>query len=140
VRARGLARGALAVAALAGVLLAGVAACQRPVSPAAEGKPGVSAKVSEDLLALYEAHRAGRQRTGELSLMRVVGDRVLIDAVAAGETAALQAELAALGAMNIAAAGRMVSAELPIAAIPRLESLESLKFVTPVRARGGPPR
>lgn len=143
-RADGLARAVVAVAALAGALLPGVAACQRPVAPAAEApgevKPGVSAKISEDLLALYQAHRDGRQRTGELSLIRVIDDRVIVDAVAAGETQALQADLASLGMRNLAAAGRLVSGELPIAAIPRLEALDSLKFVNPAYARRAPAR
>jgi subtilisin family serine protease len=58
----------------------------------------------------------------------VVGDWVTIDAVAAADPSALEAELIALGARDTAIAGRLVSARLPIAAIPSLEGVASLQF------------
>src|SRR5918994_3912149 len=50
----------------------------------------------------------------------VPGDWVTIDAVAAGDPSALEGELLVLGARDTAIAGRLVSARLPIAAIPSL--------------------
>ena len=58
----------------------------------------------------------------------VVGDWVTIDAVAAGDPSDLEAELIALGAANTAIAGRLVSARIPIAAIPSLEGVAPLRF------------
>ncbi len=58
----------------------------------------------------------------------VTGDWVTIDAVAADDPAALEAELIALGATNTAVAGRLVSARIPITAIPSLEGVASLQF------------
>jgi hypothetical protein len=58
----------------------------------------------------------------------VSGGWVTIDAVAAADPSALEAELLALGARNTAIAGRLVSAEFPIAAIPLLEGVTPLRF------------
>jgi hypothetical protein len=57
----------------------------------------------------------------------VIGDWVTIDATAAADPVALQAELIALGARNTAIAGYTVSAKLPIAAISSLEGVASLQ-------------
>jgi len=61
----------------------------------------------------------------------VTGDWVTIDAVAAADPSVLEAELIALGARDTAVAGRLVSARLPIAAIPSLEGVVSLQFARP---------
>jgi len=53
---------------------------------------------------------------------------VTVDAVAAGDPTELEGELIALGARDTAIAGRLVSARLPIASIPSLEGLTSLRF------------
>ena len=45
-----------------------------------------------------------------------------------GIRAVLEADLIALGASNTAVAGRLVSARLPISAIPSLEGVASLRF------------
>jgi hypothetical protein len=58
----------------------------------------------------------------------VVGDWVTIDATAAGDPYALEAELITLGARDTAVAGRMVSARFPVASIPSLEGVTSLQF------------
>jgi hypothetical protein len=121
------------------VILAGVAC-------AAGGPPRKPAgKVSPDLLELHEAYQAAESRgeklAGERSRLRVVDGRVLIEAVAAGDTRALEADLVALGLRRQAAFGRIVSGELPIEAIPRLESLTSLALVRPsMPSRGPAPR
>src|SRR5262245_19844419 len=61
----------------------------------------------------------------------VAGDWVTIDAVAAGNPTTLEAELIALGARDTAVAGRLVSARLPVAAVPFLEAVASLQFARP---------
>src|SRR5438067_6828587 len=67
--------------------------------------------------------------------LRVSGDWVTIDATAAGDPRVLEAELIALGARNTAVAGHLVSARLPIAAIPSLEGLTSLQFARPAHRK-----
>ena len=64
----------------------------------------------------------------------VTGDWVTIDATAVGDPQVLEAELIALGARNTAIAGRLVSARLPIAAIPSLEGVVPLRFARRARA------
>lgn len=103
-------------------------------SPAA--KP--SSKVSPDLVALHEsyleARRSGAGFRPDNPLLRVVEDRVVIDATAAADARALETDLVALGLRHAAAFGRIVSGELPIPAIPTLDTLESLRFVRPAAA------
>jgi hypothetical protein len=101
-----------------------------------------SARVSGDLLALHESYRAAQSRGEELQVersnLRILGDRVLIDAVAAGDPRVLEADLVALGLRHPAAFGRVVSGEFPIAAIPRLQSLASLALARPSTPSRGP--
>ena len=63
----------------------------------------------------------------------IVGDWVTIDAVATGDPSVLEAELIALGARNTAIAGRLVSARVPVTAIPSLEGVVSLQFARRAR-------
>jgi hypothetical protein len=118
---------------------------------AAGGAPGDSsagsrpAKVSADLFALHEAYRSARQDGAEFRpqnpLLRIVDDRVLIDAAATDDVRALESDLVGLGMRHAAAFGRVVSGELPIAAIPSLDTLRSLAFArasTPTRRPGTP--
>lgn len=91
-------------------------------------------RVSHDLATLHAEHgvaRALRTPAPPNPALRVTGDWVTIDASATGDPAALAAELRAAGAINMAVAGRLVSAELPLAAIPKLESMTSLQFARP---------
>jgi hypothetical protein len=94
------------------------------------GPSSTPPKISPDLLELYEVYRAAPARgegvSPERGQLRIVGDRVLIEAVAAGDVSALETDLIALGLRHAAAFGRVVSGELPIAAIPSLQSLASL--------------
>lgn len=90
-------------------------------------------KVGPELLALSESYREA-QRTGSPfrpsdPMLRVVDDRVLVDATAATDSEALKADLVQLGMRHAVAFGRIVSGELPIAAIPTLARLDSLAFV-----------
>ena len=100
---------------------------------AAPHKDVPMAKVSPELRALYDAYLAA-QRDGSPfrasdPLVRIVDDRVIVDAVASGDVVALEAELRALGMQGIVSAGRMVSGQLPISAIGALTGLPSLRFI-----------
>jgi hypothetical protein len=93
-----------------------------------------TSKISPELIALYKeysSHLASgsqeRFRSND-PLVRTFEGRVIIEAVAAGETAPLQADLMTLGMQNSASFGRMVSGQLPIASIPDLANLPSLIF------------
>jgi hypothetical protein len=103
-----------------------------------KGKP--MAKVNPDLATLYDQYTAYRtlHGTGRFQptnpLLRVVDDRVVIDAVASGDVKVLQADLVALGMHGSVAVGRIVSGQLPVSAIAALPALTSLKFARPAYA------
>ncbi|MGH7264605.1 MAG: S8 family peptidase [Candidatus Rokuibacteriota bacterium] len=107
-------------------------------APAATVVVKPATKVSQDLQQLHAEHAAavaaGASFQATNALIPVAGGRVTINAIAAGDTAALEAALRALGAQGIASAGRIVSAQLPIAAIPALDGLASLNFARPAYA------
>src|SRR5262249_55814670 len=98
---------------------------------AAEGlKPAT--RISQDLADLVSPRSAAssvgtEEGVIEPSLVPVT-DMVTIDAVASGDPQGLEAELIALGAEDTAIAGRMVSARIPVAAIPFLDGVASLQF------------
>jgi len=89
-------------------------------------------KVGPELRSLYRAFRAGQQTGSALILpnprMRVVEDRVVIDAVASDSASDLRVQLVALGMQRAEMAGRIVSGEMPIAEIPAMAALPSLRF------------
>ncbi len=91
------------------------------------------AKISPELLALYDAYLAAQRRGIPFSasdpLVRVVDDRVIVDAVASGNVVDLETDLRALSMRGTVSAGRIVSGELPISAIGALANLQSLRFV-----------
>jgi hypothetical protein len=95
-------------------------------------------KVAHDLAILQEEYKTHRQLQSPGIFqpsnpnLRVIENRVVIDAVASGDAKVLLADLKALGLKRGAAFGRMVSGELPIDAIDDLNALDSLKFVRPV--------
>jgi hypothetical protein len=60
--------------------------------------------------------------------VRVIDDRVLVDAVASDDVNALKADLVSLGMQQAVAFGRIVSGQLPISAIPAMAALPSLNF------------
>ena len=98
---------------------------------AAEGlKPAT--RISQDLAELISPGAAWLSVPADEGViespMTPIPDVVTIDAVASGDPAALEAELIALGAQDTAIAGRMVSARIPLAAIPLLDSVTSLQF------------
>jgi hypothetical protein len=125
------------------VWLAVGSACAAGGAPGNSSTGGRPAKISADLLALHEAYRSARQGGAEFRpqnpLLRIVDDRVLIDAAATDDAQALESDLVGLGMRHAAAFGRVVSGELPIAAIPSLAALRSLAFArasTPGRRPG----
>jgi len=68
------------------------------------------------------------------TLARLVGETVLIDAVAVDDAETLWADLEALGAEVTGAAGRLVSARMPLSELPALEGLATLKLARPALA------
>ena len=94
-------------------------------------------KVDPDLVVLIGEYRQQGESgvfTPGNPLLRLVDDRVLIDAVAVDDASDLLAELEGIGLQKGAAFGRIVSGQLPIDAIDNLASLESLHSVRPVYA------
>jgi Subtilase family len=125
--------------------LLGISILAAQGAPPAQGPlPGIAdqklTNVSQDLLILYQEYRAYIEQDGSEmpefgnSLLPIISDRVVINAVASGDTNALLADLEALGLQNSATYGRMVSGQLPIYAIADLSTLDSLNFVRPAYA------
>jgi hypothetical protein len=91
-------------------------------------------KVTEELSALYEEYSAylASGRGGVFKpknpLVRVIDDRVVIDAVASSDANVLKYDLMSLGMQEAVAFDRIVSGQLPISAIPALARLPSLNF------------
>jgi len=85
------------------------------------------------------SHRPGVFRPAN-PLVRVVGDRVVIDAVASEDATILMSELMSLGMQGAVSFGRIVSGQLPISAIPAMAGLPSLQFARAAAAstRGEP--
>jgi hypothetical protein len=90
-------------------------------------------KISPELLALYDAYVAAQRRGVPFlpadPLVRIVDDRVIVDATASGNVGALETDLKALGMRGTVSAGRIVSGQLPIVAIRALANLQTLRFV-----------
>ena len=91
------------------------------------------AKISPELRALYDAYTAAQRSGTPFSvsdpLISVIDGRVVVDAVASGDVAALERDLVALGMQAAVSAGRIVSGQLPISAIRAVAALPSLRFV-----------
>jgi hypothetical protein len=91
-------------------------------------------KIGQELLALYSEYSAyvaspKREKFQSANpLVRLVGDRVVVDATASGEAAVLKADLLALGMQQTVVFGRIVSGELPIRSIPAMGRLQSLNL------------
>lgn len=62
------------------------------------------------------------------------GQFVVVNAIAEDSAETLAQQLRDLGATHVATAGRVVSAQLPLAAIPHLPALSSLRFARPAIA------
>jgi len=107
--------------------------------PASERQPGASkaewrTKLGAELITLYDEYSSyiGSGKQGVFksnnSLVRVVDDRVIIDAVASVDANALKTDLETLGMRQAVSFGRIVSGQLPIRAIPSMAELSSLNF------------
>ena len=109
--------------------------------PDRTGKDGPLAKAGLDLLLLYHEYRAFRQRGGDGSFSpsaaqaHITDGHVTIDAVATTSAKQLRADLTALGLVDAAIAGRVVSGRLPIDQVPALARVESLRGVVLPRAK-----
>ncbi len=104
------------------------------------GKDGPLAPVGLELARIHAAAAvpgglaALRAASADVGGPIIRGDHVLIDATAVGDGADLLRELQALGLRNGVAFGRMVSGELPIAALPSAAALVDLRGARPARA------
>ncbi|HMI61283.1 MAG TPA: T9SS type A sorting domain-containing protein [Puia sp.] len=63
--------------------------------------------------------------------MQIKGDKVVIDVTAKEDLTTAKAELQKLGATITATYGRVISAVIPIASLPQLESATSIRFARP---------
>ena len=118
------------------VFLVGLSSASALAGPRSES----DGKAHPALMALYARHASQASRTSaavfasDSAWMRLHGDRVLIDAVADGDPAILAATLTVLGAQHLAIHGRVISGQLPIAAIPSLNGIAHLRFARPAYA------
>lgn len=100
----------------------------------AKDKAGAMPRVTQELTTLYDEYSSymASQRAGlfqpSSQLVRVIDDRVVIDAVASGDVNVLKSNLESLGMRQAVAFGRIVSGQLPITAIPAMGALPSLNF------------
>ena len=95
-------------------------------------------KGGKALSALQSEHAAQKARgrstrtfKSRNPLLGLVGDWVVIDAVASGSPFALRDTLEALGMQDISQAGNVVSGRLPIESIDALEGVDALQFARP---------
>ena len=95
-------------------------------------------KISQGLIDLYKNYRARDQEgSGDPNgagprtppSLPSSNEFVTIDAIASKDAGILKTDLEALGLKNAAVFGRLVSGIFPIAEIPKLANLKSLKFV-----------
>src|SRR6201991_1355079 len=63
--------------------------------------------------------------------MQIKGDKVVVDVTAKEDLATAKAELQNLGATITATYGRVISAIIPIASLPQLETTTSIRFARP---------
>jgi hypothetical protein len=103
------------------------------------GKDGPLSKAGMDLLLLYHRWTRGAvDRQGVSESLQIQNGRVTVDAIAAGTVADLASDLKRLGATNVAAAGALVSGQIPIPAIPDAARLPTLQSMRPSRPRTQP--
>ena len=116
------------------VTLVSTECCNLESSQVAKNKAGGMPKVAQELATLYDEYSSymASRRAGVFQpsgrLVRVIDDRVVIDAVASGDVNLLKSDLESLGIRQAVAFGRVVSGQLPITAISAMEALPSLNF------------
>jgi hypothetical protein len=106
--------------------------------PDETGKDGPLSAAGLDLLLLYHRYQAAADPddfTPAQSGLPVSEGRVTVDATAQEDAQQLRSDLEALGMKNTAAAGRIVSGQLPIEKIPEAARLETLRGLTIPQAR-----
>ena len=121
-----------AALALAAGLSAGAQGCAAATEPATAQTRAPQSRVSPQLASLYRAYEAARRDGSSFPpndvSARLAEDRVVIDATAESDVRALEVDLVQLGMERATAFGRVVSGELPLAAIPSLANLDSLRY------------
>ncbi|HEX9265727.1 MAG TPA: S8 family serine peptidase [Candidatus Binatia bacterium] len=101
------------------------------------GKDGPMAKLTHSLVKLHDQYATRlAQRSAALfssgdPVITLVGDRVVVDAVASKDVNLLKADLESLGMQQAVAFGRIVSGQLPVSALPAAASMASLQFAQP---------
>jgi hypothetical protein len=97
-------------------------------------------RVGPQLTALHEKFvihqlsKSAQAFQSDVPSLRVKNEMVSIDTAADGDPAQLVAALEKLGAIDVVAFKRVVSARLPVASIPELADIEWLRFARPVMA------
>ena len=145
---RGL-HGIAAILTFLALLTAGAASAQVKGDPPFGGvaaQPDVqksSTLLSPDLKKLYTSFTAPRPKIAESlkkpapgggsfnNFLQIRGDKVVVDITVKEDIATARAELQKMGATITAAYGRMISAIIPIAALPQLEAATSIRFARP---------
>ena len=103
-------------------------------------KTSKMASVGRDLTQLYNEFETFSRMAGLYAAwhfkagnryLKVDGGYVTVDAVAAGDPAALKAELEALNMRGARSHGAYVSGHIPISAIPKMANSKNLKFARP---------
>lgn len=126
----------------AGILIVSMCAC---AGGSHENPPQqqqiASVMVNVALLTLYEEYRAylangsrEQEFTSSQAGVTVIQDRVIIDARARDDAERLRQDLIDLGGVNVAVAQNIVSCQLPILAIAKLATLDSLGSARPAYA------
>jgi hypothetical protein len=131
------------------LLMAGAASAQIKGDPPFGGvaaQPDVqksSTLLSPDLKKLYTSYTTPRPKVAESlkkptpggsvfnTFLQIRGDKVVVDITVKEDMATARAELQKMGATITASYGRMISAIIPIAALPQLESASSIRFARP---------
>ena len=110
-------------------------------------KPTKTEKVDQVLIELHdqfirhkESGEDSERFEGTYPQVRIVNERVLVDAIAAKGTVELENELRRLGATNLSSYGRIVSCYLPIASIAQLAAIDNLQFARASRPTTRPSR
>lgn len=115
-------------------LLVSSASCALTRAQTVGDKAERMSKVAPELIALHDeyssylASRSARPFQPADPLVRVIENRVVVDAVASGDVNLLKSDLISLGMQQAVAYGRIVSGQLPISAIPAVVALTSLQF------------
>jgi hypothetical protein len=106
-----------------------------------KGKDGPLARVGLELALLYHEHQGFRKRSASgpfqskaVTDALVRDERVIVDAIAQKEAEALEEALRRLDAHDVASFRNLVSATLPIDAIPEMAGLASLRGARLARA------